>query len=99
MNIIESSATAAKRYGFISARTEWDGFAGMLEYWIKAPQFSHTHYLDTTDYAQAFPHIFLMLGRLRKRLIAVRVQDTGAGDDKDEIRLIADDKKFKIRPI
>lgn len=40
-----------------------------------------------------------MLGRLRKRMIAVRISDTGGGDTKDEIRLIHNNKKFRIRPI
>lgn len=99
MTTVESSSTAAERYGFIKPRTEWAGFTGLLEAWITAPTINHTHYLDATDYAQAFPHIFLMLGRLRKRLIAVRIQDTGGGDDRDEIRLITHNSKFKIRPI
>lgn len=78
---------------------DWRGFAGLLDTWIAAPTFNHTHYLAQAEYRQVFDYIFLMLGRLRKRLIAVVVNDTGAGDEKDEIRLIYDNKKFKIRPI
>ena len=90
---VQSAATAPH------IRTEWEGLTAYLDTWINAPQFNHTHYLDHTDYNQAFDYIFLMIGRLRKRLIVVRVSATGGGDDKDEIRLIAADKKFKIRPI
>ena len=78
---------------------DWRGFAGLLDTWIAAPTFNHTHYLAQAEYRQVFDYLFLMLGRLRKRLIAVVVNDTGAGDEKDEIRLIYDNKKFKIRPI
>lgn len=79
---------------------DWRGFAGLLDTWIATANFNHTHYLTQADYRQVFDYIFLMLGRLRKRLIAVVVNDTGAGDEKDEIRLIAaDNKKFKIRPL
>lgn len=79
---------------------DWRGFAGLLDSWMAAPNFDHTHYLAQDDYRQVFDYIFLMLGRLRKRLIAVIVSDTGAGDEKDEIRLIHhQNKKFKIRPL
>lgn len=97
---IESHATADDQCGGgISKQTDWDGFAALLDTWIAAPTFNHTHYLTQADYRQVFDYIFLMLGRLRKRLIAVVVNDTGAGDEKDEIRIIYDNKKFKIRPI
>lgn len=71
----------------------------MLDRWIQSPRFNHIHYLASSDYSQAFDHIFLMLGRLRKHMIAVRISDTGGGDLKDEIRLIKDNNKFRIRPI
>lgn len=110
---IESKATAAaaaalppvpapdpaQQFAFITPRHEWQGFTGILDRWIQSPQFNHTHYLASGDYCQAFDHIFLMLGRLRKRMIAVRISDTAGGDTKDEIRLIAAKCKFKIRPI
>ena len=79
---------------------EWRGFAGLLDSWITAPTFPHTHYLAPSDYQQVFDYIFLQLGRLRKRHIAVIVSDTGDGDERDEIRLIHHNgNKFKIRPI
>lgn len=78
---------------------DWRGFTGLLESWITAPTFTHTHYLTPSDYHQVFDYIFLQLGHLRKRKIAVIVTDTGDGDERDEIRLIHDNKKFKIRPI
>lgn len=96
---IESTATAAARYGFITPRTEWYGFTGLLESWIESPSFTHTHHLEADDYRQVFDHIFLMIGRLRKKIIAVRVSDTGAGDERDEIRLLSPTRKFIIRPI
>lgn len=108
---IESKATATiaaasppapdpgQQFAFITPRQEWHGFTAILDRWIASPQFNHTHYLANGDYSQAFDHIFLMLGRLRKRMIAVRISDTGGGDTKDEIRLIHNNKKFRIRPI
>lgn len=92
---------AAERFAFITPApaTDWAGFTGLLDSWIDGPKFNHTHYLDAHDYHQAFYHVFLMVGRLRKRLIAVIINDTGAGDHRDEIRLVAGNMKFKIRPI
>lgn len=84
---------------FVDVVIEWRGFTGLLESWIQRPEFTHTHYLAPDDYRQAFDHVLLMLGRLRKRLIAVRITDTGAGDERDEIRLVAPNFKFKIRPV
>lgn len=73
---------------------------GMLDLWIKSdPKFNHTHYLASADYCRVFDYIFLQLGQMRKRHIAVIVNDTSVGDHRDEIRLIHLSKKFKIRPI
>ena len=100
MHRIESRATEPERYyNPIQPRTDWHGFTGLLDSWIKSPTFTHTHYLAPDDYRMAFDHVFLMLGTLRKRMIAIIINDTGGGDDKDEIRLIHQNIKFKIRPL
>lgn len=95
---ISNTAPPVPAY-FLPSQVEWRGFTGMLDAWIHQPTFNHTHYLAPDEYRQAFDYIFLMLGHLRQHLIAVRITDTGASDDKDEIRLIHDNTKFKIRPI
>lgn len=87
------------QYKSINPPAEWRGFTGFLDSWVKSPKFNHIHYLAPDDYAQAFDYIFLSLGRLRKHLITIKVTDTGDGDIKDEITLINNSKKFRIRPI
>lgn len=81
-------------------RHDWRGFTGLLDTWIKAPKFNHTHYLHSDDYREVFDYLHLMLGRLRRQVISLRITDTGGGDERDQFILTAhNSKKFRIRPV
>lgn len=95
-----SAAMPAPFPGIDLHRHDWRGFTGMLDTWIKAPRFNHTHYLTPDDYREVFDYLHLMLGRLRRQIIRLRITDTGDGDETDQITLTSyNSKRFKIRPI
>ena len=101
--ILESAAnTQPNTTDFPSEPIQTDEFRGLrylLKSWTKSPTFTHTHYLATQDYPQAFDHLHLHIGTIRKHLIRLAIFDTSDGDDRDEIILTTPrGKKFRIRP-